>query len=141
MVQVTFEGVRLNTEPIVARKWLRRTLLEAETISKLSIRNSPPTGRTYLIGKGRRKHVASSPGKPPRIRSGNLWKSVKGELLNDFEGVLGTPVKYGKYLELGTRKMEARPYLVPALRKAIENNVDNFPVLQFVQFKKYKQVT
>jgi hypothetical protein len=32
-------------------------------------------------------------------------------------GKVGTNLKYGRYLELGTRKMKPRPYLRPALER------------------------
>lgn len=61
----------------------------------------------------------SRPGNPPYKQKGTLRRSVGWEVkgLKGRVGVdLGMAV-YGKHLELGTRKMAARPFLRPALRK------------------------
>lgn len=36
--------------------------------------------------------------------------------------LVGTAVRYGRYVEQGTRRMKAQPYLVPALR-AVEGRI------------------
>ncbi len=49
---------------------------------------------------------------------GHLMRSITNEVNiheNVITGVVGTNVKYAPYVELGTRKMAARPYLRPAL--------------------------
>ena len=84
-------------------------------------------GRVY----GRRKHRASLPGQPPAIDTGTLRASIMSEVertgLNvigkvgpDVEKIaakapIGTNINYGFYLELGTSKMQPRPFLRPAL--------------------------
>ena len=63
----------------------------------------------------------SAPGEPPRKRTGTLQKSVAFEVswMNLGEPVftvrVGTNVPYGRFLEYGTRKMAARPWLRPGL--------------------------
>jgi len=63
----------------------------------------------------------SAPGSPPRKRTGTLQKSVAFEVswMNLGEPVflvrVGTNVPYGRFLEYGTRKMAARPWLRPGL--------------------------
>ena len=59
---------------------------------------------------------ASSPGQPPHRRTGTLARSITHEVTQDSARV-GTNVKYGKFLETGTSKMAARPYLRPAVYK------------------------
>ena len=59
---------------------------------------------------------ASLPGEPPRRRTGRLARSITHEVTPTTARV-GTNVKYGKYLETGTSKMAARPYLRPAVIK------------------------
>ena len=50
-------------------------------------------------------------------RSGNLANSVTVETTADgLAATVGTDVDSGTYLELGTRRMAARPWLQPALR-------------------------
>lgn len=63
---------------------------------------------------------ASTPGNPPHSRSGA--SGLLGSVFYDVdsakhEAIVGTPLKYGLYLELGTKKMAARPWLRPALER------------------------
>lgn len=65
---------------------------------------------------------ASTPGEPPHSRSGasGLFGSVFYRVDKALRrAVIGTPLKYGLYLELGTKRMAARPWLRPALMKAM----------------------
>lgn len=67
----------------------------------------------------------SKPGEPPHKRTGTLDRSIDMETFTrgrDFVGRVGTNLNYGLWLEIGTSKMLARPYLRTALdnmRKAI----------------------
>jgi hypothetical protein len=65
-------------------------------------------------GGGTYAHVASRPGAPPNTDTGALARSVAVERVSDGVADVGTSLEYGKYLEHGTYKMEARPWLVPA---------------------------
>jgi len=103
----------------------------------------PGTGREYKRGKGKKAkhHKASMAGQPPSVDTGILRASIDSFVdetnvvfgKNEIEGKVGpdidkienglsakgragTDVEYGYYLETGTKKMAARPYLVPALR-------------------------
>lgn len=62
----------------------------------------------------------SAPGEPPHRRHGRLRRSITHEVQRGRVSILrvGTNLKYAKFLELGTRKMAARPFLRPALRRA-----------------------
>ncbi len=59
---------------------------------------------------------ASKPGEAPHRRTGTLARSIAYEVSKTTARV-GTNVKYGKFLETGTSKMAARPYLRPAINK------------------------
>lgn len=49
------------------------------------------------------------------IDTGNLANSINYKVNAQAKAVtIGTPVEYGIYQELGTRKMSAKPYLAPA---------------------------
>ena len=59
---------------------------------------------------------ASSPGEPPGLRTGELRRSIAWEV--DGESLkcrVGSNKSYSKYLEMGTSKMDARPYLKPVV--------------------------
>lgn len=60
----------------------------------------------------------SRPGEPPHRRTGRLRASVAREVTWDESTVIGrvgSNVKYAKWLELGTSRMAARPWLRRAL--------------------------
>jgi HK97 gp10 family phage protein len=61
--------------------------------------------------------VRSQPGEPPRKQTGQLRRSIATEVLG-LIGRVGTNLKYGKHLELGTRHMAARPWLRRALAES-----------------------
>ena len=60
----------------------------------------------------------SEPGDPPHKQTGTLLKSVAYELVTVADKTIarvGTNLKYGRFLELGTKKMKPRPWLRRAL--------------------------
>ena len=109
--------------------WTAGAHLEGAEKEKLS---QPGTGRTYKTGrKGRRyaTHQASAPGEPPAVDEGELRSSVThnvtgrpGRDLPDpggsktlVKGYTGTNLEKGPYLEFGTSRMKARPWLYPKI--------------------------
>lgn len=76
--------------------------------------------------KGKQKKVVgpmgsnpSKPGEPPHRQTGRLRASVAQEHEPaKLTSRVGTNVAYGKFLELGTAKMAARPWL----RRTLANN-------------------
>lgn len=70
-------------------------------------------------------HHPSLPDNPPAIDTGTLLRSVTYEVDEEkLEGRVGsvlTDPPYGAYLELGTSKMQPRPWLKPATEKSKEN--------------------
>lgn len=69
-------------------------------------------------GRSRKGLDPSKPGEPPKKLTGHLRMNIRKEfdpaLVEGRVGV-GTNVPYSKHLELGTRKMAARPWLRPTL--------------------------
>lgn len=61
-------------------------------------------------------HVASQPGAPPNADTGNLHKSIDVRVSKTRKSVtVNSTAPYAAALEFGTSKIEARPYLRPAL--------------------------
>lgn len=60
--------------------------------------------------------------------TGRLQQSITAEKVDDSISKVGTDVSYAPYVELGTEKMSAQPYLFPAfeqLRDEVLENVKN----------------
>jgi len=78
--------------------------------------NTSPDGRTYKRGKDG-VHVASQPGYPPNIDSGNYTNSLRWENSGSFgRSVYGA--EYGLYLE--DSSVLNRPHLNPAMERLEE---------------------
>lgn len=82
------------------------------------IQRGPKTGRIYR--RGTVTHQASAPGQYPASDTGRLASNVRFELPSggNMTGRVGTNIQYGAYLEFGTSRMEARPWLLPSFEKA-----------------------
>jgi hypothetical protein len=75
-------------------------------------------GKRRIIGKLIYGAFPSSPGNPPNKQSGRGQASIAWELVSDAIARVGTNLKYmGIWLEGGTRKMAARPWLRRSLRE------------------------
>jgi len=62
----------------------------------------------------------SKPGEPPHVLWGTLRRSITHEVEKSREGVIGrvgSNEEYALFLEVGTSKMAARPFLRPGLAK------------------------
>lgn len=97
-------------EPARVDAWMRGV---AQTITddvKLSF-GSGPGGRTYKRKK--RYHIASSPGYAPNVDTGTLRASIKWKPTGKLKYQISDGVHYGVYLEYGTSRMAARPFMGP----------------------------
>lgn len=64
------------------------------------------------ISLSTRTHGPSSPHTPPHADLGKLRQSIFSDYDSaSLTAIVGSPLKYARYLEEGTSKMEARPYL------------------------------
>lgn len=48
------------------------------------------------------------------VDTGNLKNSIQAEMESDLTAVVSVGADYGIYVEMGTHKMAARPFMVPA---------------------------
>jgi len=82
------------------------------------IKEGPKTGRMYG------SHQASAPGEPPANRTGRLQRSLKYKTRNHREMTIGAYAEYAGYLEAGTRKMKARPFVIKAVTNKVQEAHD-----------------
>jgi hypothetical protein len=103
-----------SPEGPVARDLLRRAV-QVEAAAKIRASNAP---HGYFHGT----FYPSNPGSGPGVRTGRLRSSITHTIGVDALGLhakIGTNVRYGVYLELGTRYMPpGYPFLKPSLKAA-----------------------
>lgn len=112
------------------RAGVARNLAAAAIVVKVHARKLISTSGTTVGGekrddKGRfKKRIyginPSAPGDPPHKQTGRLRQSVAHEVdPASLTARVGTNVRYGRWLELGTSKMAARPWLRRALNEVL----------------------
>lgn len=90
--------------------------------------SQPGTGKKHAGLRYR----SSAPGRSPAVQTGMLRRSWQvGQPKRVASGrvlgwVLGSPIKYARGLEFGTRRIFPRPYLRPAIRKLLPQIGDIF---------------
>ena len=85
-----------------------------------SIMRESKTGRTYK--RGSVTHQASAEGEAPASNTGFLVNNVYQKITrNGLTGIVESRAGYSAFLEYGTQKMGARPYMFPALEKTRQN--------------------
>lgn len=81
------------------------------------ILNENSDGPTMVRYNPRRSVHVSRPGDPPNTDTARLVQSIGFNILEDgARGEVGTNLKYGAWLEFGTRGTAPRPWLSVALR-------------------------
>ena len=75
----------------------------------------PPKAKRGKKKARAHKRRRSLEGEPPAVQTGKLRSSVAVVKPKELTRQIGTNLPYGKWLELGTSKMEARPYIRPAM--------------------------
>jgi HK97 gp10 family phage protein len=93
---------------------------KVEEEAKRSIAEGNKSGKIYI----RRSvaHRASAAGEAPASDTGRLLNSIATRLQTNAKEALivagNSIVRYARFLEFGTSKMAARPFMVPALEKS-----------------------
>jgi len=79
-------------------------------------------GRSEIRYNPKRTVNVSDEGDTPNTDTGRLVQSIKFDFKNEgLTGRVGTNLKYGAWLEFGTKTMQARPWLTPAVQLAGES--------------------
>jgi len=83
-----------------------------------SINQGAKSGVTYELYNPRRTHTASSAGQPPATDTGFLVNNIFLDIDTDGLGAnVESRADYSSFLEFGTSKMAARPFMQPALEE------------------------
>lgn len=99
----------------VMTETITRIVTDTRANAVQGIQRGPATGRVRRDGSR-----ASAPGQFPMSDTGRLANSVEFNLptAGRLMGEVGTNIIYGRYLEFGTSRMAARPWLLPSFEKA-----------------------
>lgn len=96
-----------------AKKAIAKVSYKVEGDCKENISSGSRSGKIYKRGK-KGTHQASAPGEFPKTDYGDLVANIKAEFnFNGFESTVGSRLSapHGFWLEFGTPKMQARPWL------------------------------
>lgn len=126
-IEIHIEGLEELRQAIAQAKVEVRQAAEREVAAATArvqgaaikrIERGPASGRTYQSSVAGRDHQASAPGEAPMSDSGNLAGSIATSS-DGLEGVVFTPLDYGRWLEFGTSdgKLKPRPWLLPSLEE------------------------
>lgn len=115
-------GKKIDRIEATYRKAVEQIILSGcqDTINtaKQSIQAHGSSGITYTKYNPRRTHTASAAGNPPNTDTGFLVNNIFVEIDADrLGGSVESRADYSGFLEFGTSKMQARPYLQPALEE------------------------
>ncbi len=103
--------------PNSATKGLFDVAVAIRNTALISMQNTvKKSGTTYK--RGVKSHRPSAPGWPPAIDTGNLTGSIVPEILPSQQVRVGSRIKdpgYPEFLELGTYKMDPRPWMEPSI--------------------------
>lgn len=104
-------------------KNLDKIMSQANGMAALEIRNTAVElvaengdGPKQIRYNPKRTVNVSNPGEPPNSDTGRLMQSIKVEK-DGLAYLVGTNLKYGAWLEFGTKDMAPRPWLSVAVRK------------------------
>lgn len=97
---------------------IRRSGNLVRTTAVDSILQGAKSGVVYELYNPRRTHRSSAAGEPPASDTGRLVSNIFTTFEdNGFTSNIESRVDYSAYLEFGTSKMAARPFLQPALEE------------------------
>ena len=124
----THVRVKMHTRLVVdkagagARKAVKLAAADVEREAKMLTNAgggsaAPGASGAYYYGAPLHRWVrASAPGEPPHKQTAAIQSSIAFEIAPDgLSALVGPSVYYGKFLEFGTRRMAARPFVRPAL--------------------------
>ena len=126
MARVTTKVVRRNSRYDAAvkdytsdmKQLVGRAANLVRNTAVTSINQGAKSGVVYEKYNPRRTHRASAPGEPPATDTGYLVSNIFTNIDTDGLGAsVGSRAEYSSYLEIGTQKMAARPFLQPALEE------------------------
>lgn len=109
---------------------IRATAEKIRADAVKSIMGGTKSGVVYERGPGQNlsaTHQASAPGQAPATDTGNLVGTAKASN-NGMAGEVKFTAPYAFWLEHGTMKMDARPFLAPAVEANAQFMIDRLTI-------------
>lgn len=101
-----------------AKEGVARAAAMVHATAVQSITGGNKSGETYQLYNPRRIHTASAPGEAPAADTGYLHSNIIFDIDADGLGAsIESRAAYSAALEFGTSKMQARPFLHPAVEE------------------------
>lgn len=91
-------------------------LVRSDAIRSIQDQSPGDTVERSRAGGGTYEHTAASEGEAPNTDTGRLVQSVQVDVQPNAV-LVGSSLDYAGFLENGTRRMGARPWLFPALER------------------------
>lgn len=107
----------VKSAPKVIDALLAKAAFHTHNVAVTSIQNSPATGEVYT--RGNITHRASAPGEAPATDTGQLVQNITVKKEDIMHYTVGSrkDAPHGFWLEFGTSRMDARPWLTPAYQQ------------------------
>lgn len=100
------------------KKGVQQSGMMVRATAVQSIMSGNKSGETYQKYNPRRTHIASAPGEAPAADTGYLHSNIAFEIDSDGLGAsIESRAAYSQALEFGTSRMQARPFLQPAIEE------------------------
>jgi HK97 gp10 family phage protein len=97
---------------------VQRAAVMVHATAVQSITSGGKSGATYEKYNPRRTHRASAAGEPPAADTGYLHNNIIFDIdTNGLGADIESRAEYSGMLEFGTSKMQARPFLQPAIEE------------------------
>lgn len=111
------KGVEAQYE-IAVKRIVASGVQDTLNTAKQSIQSHGSSGITYRKYNPERTHTASAAGNPPNTDTGFLVSNIHAVIdTNGLGGDVESRADYSIHLEFGTKNMQARPFLQPALEQ------------------------
>jgi len=111
-VQAALRKYGKDAERAISRA-VMASALAIDRDAKKRIQRGPKTGRTYR--RGNVVHRASAPGESPATDTGRLVSGQTVRNLRKLSAAIDNNVAYAPHLEFGTQRIDARPFMAPAV--------------------------
>lgn len=98
-----------------ATKVVNRTAQNVRNDAIKLVQRPSASGETYRKYNPRRDHTASAPGSPPNTDTGILAGSIRATETGTPTATVEAQAEYAKWLEFGTFRTAARPFMTPAV--------------------------